>query len=795
MLFKSATSRNIFSVAACGVVATIAASGVLFWVAFNDIREGNLSQMRQIASANAANIQEVMQGALQTVKDLETSLSTMKEGGHPDRAQADLLLKALLDDNKIALGMWTGWDANAFDGRDKDFVGKEGHDATGRYIPYWVHSGDKIVHTPLTDYDKPGAGDYYLLPHDQQKSVIIEPYSYAIEGKQVMMTSITTPIMIDDKAVGVAGMDMSLDNANKALNAIKPMGNGFISLVTAAGNIISHPDASLAGKTIKDAGDKTRGWSQLIANAGKEAEIVGADGQDYVAIAYPVKLTDDNNWYAIVSVPKSTVFAQLYTMAWSAAAITAIAAVLLGLAGWLIARGFISRITNVIRETDEIASGKLDVDLKDVNRKDEIGDLSRSLGILLDSNRRKVELEKEAEAAAAREESERVERSRIHAAREDSIRFAVGELGNGLARLADGDMTVRLETPFADQLDTVRGNFNASVEKLQAAMISFSENAAAIQSGSEEIRTAADNLARRTEQQAASVEQTAAALEEITTSVKDSTARAEEAGALVGRTKQGAEKSGEVVRDAVEAMSAIEQSSQSISNIIGVIDDIAFQTNLLALNAGVEAARAGEAGKGFAVVAQEVRELAQRSATAAKEIKNLITSSGEQVKRGVNLVGQTGTALQTIVAEVQEINRNVEAIVQAAREQSTGLQEINSAVGQMDQSTQQNAAMVEETNAASHTLVTEVTSLSGRLGQFNLGSGAKVVRAVSHAGPRPAAVPAPHAVRPMTQPAARPAAANARPAPSPARALGGKLAAAFSAAPAAAASGGDWEEF
>ncbi|WP_244654666.1 methyl-accepting chemotaxis protein, partial [Rhizobium wenxiniae] len=200
------------------------------------------------------------------------------------------------------------------------------------------------------------------------------------------------------------------------------------------------------------------------------------------------------------------------------------------------------------------------------------------------------------------------------------------------------------------------------------------------EAGSAEIRSAADDLAKRTEQQAASVEETAAALEEITTTVKDAARRATEAGSLVTRTRQGAEKSGEVVRSAVKAMEEIERSSGEIGNIIGVIDDIAFQTNLLALNAGVEAARAGEAGKGFAVVAQEVRELAQRSANAAKEIKTLITASNHQVQNGVHLVGETGKALEMIVAEVQEINRHVAAIVESAQEQSSGLQQINTAV-------------------------------------------------------------------------------------------------------------------
>ncbi|WP_313522296.1 PAS domain-containing methyl-accepting chemotaxis protein [Shinella sp.] len=321
---------------------------------------------------------------------------------------------------------------------------------------------------------------------------------------------------------------------------------------------------------------------------------------------------------------------------------------------------------------------------------------------------------------------------------------AINTLGGALKALSEGDLTQNLKTPFVPSMEMVRKDFNEAVAGLCEAMRTVETNANAIASGAQEIRSAADDLAKRTEQQAASVEETAAALDEITATVGDSSRRADEAGSLVAKTRTGAEKSGIVVKKAIDAMGQIEQSSREISNIIGVIDDIAFQTNLLALNAGVEAARAGEAGKGFAVVAQEVRELAQRSASAAKEIKALITKSGEQVKSGVALVDETGRALEEILTQVQEVHTNVAAIVQASREQSTGLREINTAVNSMDQATQQNAAMVEESTAASHAMAREADALHALIRRFRLaGNGAAgrqgTARAPRAVSPQPTA--------------------------------------------------------
>ncbi len=295
---------------------------------------------------------------------------------------------------------------------------------------------------------------------------------------------------------------------------------------------------------------------------------------------------------------------------------------------------------------------------------------------------------------------------------------SISRLGAGLNDLAHGDLTQQVAQPLVGTMEGLRRDYNSAVEKLGGSIRVLTDSVGTINSSTSEISQSIDNLSKRTEQQAASLEETAAALDEITATSKKAAEGAQWAREVVSVAKEDAEQTGAVVQNTIEAMGKIEGSALRISQIIGVIDEIAFQTNLLALNAGVEAARAGEAGRGFAVVASEVRALAQRSADAAKEIKGLISTSSSQVAEGVSLVAETGKALQNIIAKVNEINKAVADIASGAQEQATGLQQVNIALNQMDQSTQQNAAMVEELTAVSHTLAHESDQLAELTTQF-----------------------------------------------------------------------------
>jgi methyl-accepting chemotaxis protein len=388
----------------------------------------------------------------------------------------------------------------------------------------------------------------------------------------------------------------------------------------------------------------------------------------------------------------------------------------------VISRAAIVRpVLNLANDMRRLAAGQNDITVSGAGRADEIGEMAKSVEVFRQSGIERARLE--AEAAGFQQELDRKLRD-MEAAFEVAGReqkAVVDVMAKGLASLAGGDLSTRIAAQVASDYIALKNDFNAAAAGLEEVIRTITGVASGIGSGAQEIASASNDLSRRTEQQAASLEETAAALDEIAATVRQTADGAARATTEVASARTDAERSGQVVGQAVSAMGAIEDSSRQITQIIGVIDEIAFQTNLLALNAGVEAARAGDAGRGFAVVAQEVRALAQRSAEAAKEIKTLISTSSQQVDAGVNLVGQTGEALNRIVGRVAAIDDLVRQISSSSQEQASGLAEVNTAVNHMDQVVQQNAAMVEQATAATHSLKGETAQLVSLVGRFKIG--------------------------------------------------------------------------
>jgi methyl-accepting chemotaxis protein len=388
-------------------------------------------------------------------------------------------------------------------------------------------------------------------------------------------------------------------------------------------------------------------------------------------------------------------------------------------------------IVQIVAVMRQLTAGNLDAPLPKITRSDEIGDMAKAVAAFRDAAIEKVELEnraaeqrQQADEARLRSEDERRRNAeaQTHAAEEQAR--AIAALADGLTKLADGDLMIRLDDGFTESYRRIKDDFNRMIARLQQTIVEIAAATREVTNASAEISTSTTDLSQRTEEQAASLEETSAAMEEISKTVKKNAENARHANESAARARDVAHSGGQVITQAVEAMAQIEGSSRKVSDIIGVIDEIARQTNLLALNAAVEAARAGEAGRGFAVVASEVRSLAQRSAQAAKDIKQLITSSSGQVQQGVALVNKGGAALTEIVESIKSVAAIVSDIAAASAEQATGLEQVNRALAQMNAVTQQNSALIEENSATAKTLEQQATAMDERVALFRIDAAA-----------------------------------------------------------------------
>jgi methyl-accepting chemotaxis protein len=536
---------------------------------------------------------------------------------------------------------------------------------------------------------------------------------------------------VEKAKAGQLPEDQARKMALETIGAMRFAGKNYVFVSSFDGVTIEHPNPDIVGKNSLDSRDANgKYYQRAIIDAGK----AGGGFVDYYWPKLGEKDATPKVSY-IAGVPEwgwaigsgmwvDDVDAAFWRVVLGLMTILIPAVALLFVLIYLSSRTVSRLLSTSVDNMTRIAAGDLSVEVGAQDRGDEIGSIARAVQVFKDNasslaqaNQYRVGVEAEAVQAKQREELGR----ESHA---EALGLFLRSFSNALRRLANGEFNFRLNEAFAAEYESLRQDMNATVEKLQTLLRSVASITGSLEASAQEISSASGDLSRRTEQQAASLEETAAALDEITATVKKAAEGANHARDVVASAREEAGKSGDVVNKAVEAMSGIEKSSQEITQIIGVIDEIAFQTNLLALNAGVEAARAGDAGRGFAVVASEVRALAQRSAGAAKEIKGLISASAAQVSHGVELVAESGKSLERIMVQVAEIDIVVTEIAAGAKEQATGLDEVNLAINQMDRVTQQNAAMAEQSSAASESLSQETAELAVLVSQFKMSDGA-----------------------------------------------------------------------
>jgi methyl-accepting chemotaxis protein len=536
-------------------------------------------------------------------------------------------------------------------------------------------------------------------------------------------------------AIGLTGVSFNGNSLATLIGGSQPMGTGFMGVINQKNVWVVNPDPKVVGTEVKE--DWATGAVTALQTTDTYTTTGDAAGQTWKMTGHKIDLPGtDQSWYVIVAVPQSTLLAasdeQLRNLLIGGGIIFAIGLAAFALLGSWVAKP-VSKMNGVMLK---IANGEYEVDVPYEKRKDEIGDMAKAVEVFRQNGQRVAEMT-EAEAARIIRDQEARSQMMAQLQREfgqvvdaavagdfgrrvdaefpdaelnalagsvnnlvATVDRGLGETGEVLAALADTDLTKRMQGDYEGAFARLRDDTNAVADKLSSIVAQLKETSRGLKTATGEILSGANDLSERTTKQAATIEETSAAMEQLAATVMQNAERAKEASHVASTVTRTAEEGGKVMGEANMAMERITQSSGKISNIIGLIDDIAFQTNLLALNASVEAARAGDAGKGFAVVAVEVRRLAQSAASASSEVKVLIEQSGSEVKTGSKLVADAAARLEAMLEAARSSNALMDGIAHESREQASAIEEVNTAVRQLDEMTQHNAALVEQTNAA-----------------------------------------------------------------------------------------------
>ncbi|MFT4091653.1 MAG: methyl-accepting chemotaxis protein [Asticcacaulis sp.] len=647
-MFSRSLSAKISLIGAVSVAAVFGIGTLFISQQTNATFSGqNDALQTNVAESQAARVQNRLDLAARTAQETVSTLAALRSQGITDRNVYDKVLQNSLEANPDLLGVWSGWEPDALDGNDASFAGTEGHDASGRYVPYWNRGAGEVVKEPLVGYDQDGAGDYYQLPKKNDRMIAIEPYSYSVGGKEMLITTFSAPIKVNGQYYGTAGIDIALGDLNTELAAVKPFGTGFVALVSSSGAALSYPDASATGKPLKDI-DPASASVAAEAIAGNKPTSTRADtkGEGWQYLAVPVSAGGtQERWAVVVAVPVATLHAEANKNNTTMLTLSILSILIAASILFIVLNRMVGApLKGLGRTFDRMASGDHNAEVPEAKRADEIGQIGKAVLRFRDSLRDRA-------TADANAEHQRQLR-------------ASDERKSAMDKLA-----VEFEQAVGGIVDEVA---SASVEMRNSAE-SLSQIAA---NASGQTTT----IASATEQAANNVRTVAAASEELTSSINEITSKAEASSTIARRAVDEANRSDARIRE-------LESAAGKVGEVVTLIQAIAQQTNLLALNATIEAARAGDAGKGFAVVATEVKSLANQTAKATDEI-------GEQISAIQSATNGTVEAIASIRDIIHEMSQFSQAISEAMSQQGAATDDIARNVHEASQGTDEVATHV-----------------------------------------------------------------------------------------------------